>query len=59
LERRWPERWSPTRRASEPTVIDTDDPFAEVDELARKRRKHSWPAVREDKTEPLRHAAPL
>lgn len=42
LERRWPERWArPPRRQEEPipTVVEVaDDPFAEVDQLAARRR---------------------
>jgi hypothetical protein len=46
LERRHPERWaSPTlrRRSWQPAVresVDEDDPFREVDELARRRLEH-------------------
>ena len=39
LERRWPERWS-ARPRSEPkpqSSTDANDPFREVDELARQR----------------------
>jgi hypothetical protein len=41
LERRYPERWGPPRPAAEPDVppaVAEDDPFAEVDMLAAKRR---------------------
>jgi hypothetical protein len=43
LERRYPERWAPVRPKAEldvPTVgaVDAGDPFAEVDQLAAKRR---------------------
>jgi hypothetical protein len=37
LERRFPERWSATRREP-PRVNGEPDPFAELDELARRRR---------------------
>jgi hypothetical protein len=40
LERRWPERWSPTRR-DESTLEHAhadNDPFAALDELAARRR---------------------
>jgi hypothetical protein len=45
LERRYPERWAPVRPKAEldvPTVgaVEADDPFAEVDQLAAKRRAH-------------------
>jgi hypothetical protein len=39
LERRYPERWSATSRPGSENVLDKDDPFREVDELAAKRRK--------------------
>jgi endogenous inhibitor of DNA gyrase (YacG/DUF329 family) len=39
LERRFPERWAAGRRPEETLVLDESDPFAEVDELARRRRK--------------------
>jgi hypothetical protein len=41
LERRYPERWAaPPRRADDepPPAVIADDPFAEVDQLAAKRR---------------------
>jgi hypothetical protein len=40
LERRHPERWAPVRPKDEPElpVAAGDDPFAEVDQLAAKRR---------------------
>jgi hypothetical protein len=40
LERRWPERWSTSRKP--PTAsgdVDEFDPFAEVDQIAEQRRK--------------------
>lgn len=48
LERGWPERWAPRRTQAESPMgdsrnlvaqSDADDPFAEVDELARRRRR--------------------
>jgi hypothetical protein len=42
LERRYPERWGPVRRADDddgaPPVADPTDPFYEVDQLAARRR---------------------
>jgi hypothetical protein len=41
LERRYPERWAaPPRRADDeaPPAVDANDPFAEIDMLAAKRR---------------------
>jgi hypothetical protein len=40
LERAWPERWGhPSQRATNGSRgPDPDDPFAEVDELARRRQ---------------------
>ena len=41
LERHYPERWAPVRRPQaepEPPAVADDDPFAEVDQLAAKRR---------------------
>jgi hypothetical protein len=42
LERRYPERWGPVRRQDDQEpgapVVRPDDPFAEVDQLAAKRR---------------------
>jgi hypothetical protein len=41
LERRYPERWGPRRPQDEldpPAAAAEDDPFAEVDQLAAKRR---------------------
>jgi hypothetical protein len=46
LERRYPERWAPVRRPqAEPELpaVDGDDPFAEVDMLAAKRRARQQP----------------
>jgi transposase len=47
LERRWPERWArPPRRQEEPIPTSepvADDPFAEVDELAARRRGELLP----------------
>ena len=42
LERRYPERWGPVRRRPDgelEQVVDGDDPFAEVDELRRRRER--------------------
>jgi hypothetical protein len=42
LERRYPERWAPVRPQEEPEPapvgVGADDPFAEVDQLAARRR---------------------
>jgi hypothetical protein len=42
LERRYPERWGPVRPQEEPEpappIVRADDPFAEVDMLAARRR---------------------
>jgi hypothetical protein len=41
LERRYPQRWGPVRAQAEsdvPVVVSGDDPFAEVDMLAARRR---------------------
>jgi hypothetical protein len=45
LERRYPERWAPVRRPqAEPELPAVeDDPFAEVDMLAAKRRARLQP----------------
>jgi hypothetical protein len=41
LERRWPERWAPGRRAPTPAPFsEADNVFAEFDELATLRRRH-------------------
>ena len=42
LERRYPERWGPARRVDEDElapVLDPDDPFHEIDQLAARRRE--------------------
>jgi hypothetical protein len=42
LERRYPERWSAPARTKpepEPEPVAPDDPFTEVDELAKRRRQ--------------------
>ena len=42
LERRYPDRWAPIRRKPDgelEVVADADDPFAEVDELRRRRER--------------------
>jgi hypothetical protein len=46
LERRHPERWAPVRPKDEPefpVAVAGDDPFAEVDQLAAKRRARRKP----------------
>ena len=47
LERRYPERWAPVRRSAMepelPGVFADDDPFAEVDQLAARRRTRLEP----------------
>jgi hypothetical protein len=40
LERRYPERWGARRRELELAVPREGDPFAELDELAARRRRH-------------------
>jgi hypothetical protein len=39
LERRYPERWSVARKPSTLPAFDAGDPFAEIDELAERRRR--------------------